>query len=62
MGRPPNGTNTFVLILDDPDAPDQSFTHWVVYNLPVHTRELPEGITNLPCLTAECREKIVSIS
>ena len=43
---PPQGTNSFALILDDPDAPNETFTHWVVYNLPADMRELPEGITN----------------
>ncbi|MBV9389165.1 MAG: YbhB/YbcL family Raf kinase inhibitor-like protein [Chroococcidiopsidaceae cyanobacterium CP_BM_ER_R8_30] len=47
---PPHGTNSFALILDDPDAPNQPFTHWVVYNLSDSTRELPEGITNQPTL------------
>lgn len=35
----PGGTKSFVLILDDPDAPAGVFTHWIVYNLPpeLHT-------------------------
>jgi Raf kinase inhibitor-like YbhB/YbcL family protein len=28
----PNGTKSVVLILDDPDAPSEPFTHWIVYN------------------------------
>jgi len=47
---PPQGTNSFALILDDLDAPNGTFTHWVVYNLPADTRELPEGVTNRPKL------------
>lgn len=47
---PPQGTNSFALILDDPDAPDGTFTHWVVYNLPADTRELAEGIAKQPKL------------
>jgi Raf kinase inhibitor-like YbhB/YbcL family protein len=43
---PPPGTNSFALIVDDPDAPSKTFTHWVVYNLSADMRELPEGITN----------------
>ena len=36
---PPNGTKSFVLIVDDPDAPDpkapkRTFVHWVAYDLP----------------------------
>ena len=37
----PEGTKTFVLIMDDPDA--GSWLHWVVYNLPGTTAEIPEN-------------------
>ncbi|WP_414546242.1 YbhB/YbcL family Raf kinase inhibitor-like protein [Nostoc sp. CCY0012] len=42
---PPEGTVSFVLLMEDPDAPKQTFTHWVVYDLPANLRHLPEGIT-----------------
>jgi len=42
-GDPPEGTRSFALIMDDPDAPAGTWVHWVVYNLPVEVRELPEG-------------------
>jgi len=29
----PDGTETFALIVDDPDAPGQTFVHWVCFNL-----------------------------
>jgi Raf kinase inhibitor-like YbhB/YbcL family protein len=40
---------SFVLIVDDPDAPDpkapkMTWVHWVVYNIPGDVRELSEGI------------------
>ncbi|RPI72309.1 MAG: YbhB/YbcL family Raf kinase inhibitor-like protein [Ignavibacteriales bacterium] len=46
----PDGTKTFALIVDDPDAPGGVFVHWVVYNIPVGVTGLPEGSTyaNLP--------------
>jgi hypothetical protein len=39
------GTKTFALIVDDPDAPGGTFVHWVVYNIPSNITSLPEGIT-----------------
>ncbi len=47
---PPEGTNSFALIVEDPDAPTLTFTHWVVYNLPGDRRELAEGIAPQPTL------------
>lgn len=47
---PPEGTASFALILDDPDAPNETFTHWVVYDIPANLRHLPEGLTNEPHL------------
>jgi Raf kinase inhibitor-like YbhB/YbcL family protein len=41
---PPAGTQSFVLIADDPDAPGGVFTHWVLYDLPPGIRELREGV------------------
>ncbi|MFS8866707.1 YbhB/YbcL family Raf kinase inhibitor-like protein [Synechococcus sp. H65.1] len=40
----PVGTQSFALIMDDPDAPRGTFVHWVVYNLPASVTSLPEGI------------------
>lgn len=44
----PEGTKSFALIVDDPDAPDPKapkrvWVHWVVYNLPPETTTLPEN-------------------
>lgn len=30
----PPGTRSFALIMDDPDAPKGTFTHWLAYNIP----------------------------
>ncbi len=40
----PEGTRSFVIIVDDPDAPIGTFTHWVIYDIPSEIRELEEGI------------------
>lgn len=31
------------LVVEDPDAPDPPFTHWLLWNLPAETTEIPEG-------------------
>ncbi len=40
----PQGTQSFALIADDPDAPAGTWVHWVVYDLPAATRQLAEGV------------------
>ncbi len=44
--QPPQNTQSFTLICDDPDAPRGTWVHWVVFNLPSETRVLPEGVTS----------------
>ena len=40
----PEGTKSLALICDDPDAPGKTWVHWVLFNLPPRTTELPEGV------------------
>lgn len=40
----PDGTQSFALIMDDPDAPGRTWVHWVIVNLPGDLDSLPEGI------------------
>lgn len=40
----PAGTSSFVLIVNDPDAPAGDWAHWVLYNIPAEANELLEGI------------------
>ncbi|MDR5708918.1 MAG: YbhB/YbcL family Raf kinase inhibitor-like protein [Armatimonadota bacterium] len=42
-GAPPQ-TRSFTLILEDPDAPGGTFTHWVLFDIPVHHTGLPEAL------------------
>jgi Raf kinase inhibitor-like YbhB/YbcL family protein len=51
----PDGTRSFALIVDDPDAPDPKapkmvYVHWVVCDIPPSVTSLPEhaGSSNLP--------------
>jgi Raf kinase inhibitor-like YbhB/YbcL family protein len=47
---PPDRTRSLAVLVEDPDAPGGTFTHWVLFNLPGGTRELPEdaGAGKLP--------------
>ena len=45
----PKDARSLVLIVDDPDAPDPkapttTWVHWVLYNIPVDTTDLPEAV------------------
>lgn len=47
----PDGTESMVLIVDDPDAPSGSFVHWLVWNIPAETVAIEAG--ELPDETME---------
>lgn len=56
----PEGTKSFALIVDDPDAPDpaapkMTWVHWVLYNIPAGVDSLPQGVKekDLPKGTSE---------
>jgi Raf kinase inhibitor-like YbhB/YbcL family protein len=40
----PDDAQALALVMEDPDAPRGTFTHWVYYNLAGTLRELPEGV------------------
>ncbi len=47
-GTPPEA-KSLALIIDDPDAPDpaapqRTWVHWVLYNIPPSVSELPQGV------------------
>jgi Raf kinase inhibitor-like YbhB/YbcL family protein len=40
---PPEGTRSFALIVDDPDAPGGTFRHWLAWGIAADARILAEG-------------------
>jgi hypothetical protein len=39
----PEGSKSVAIICEDPDAPSGTFTHWVLYDVPVSKHRLAEG-------------------
>lgn len=54
--EPPAGTHSFALIVDDPDAPGGTWVHWVIFDLPAHTRALGEGVEKVKELSTGARQ------
>jgi Raf kinase inhibitor-like YbhB/YbcL family protein len=50
--EPPAGTRSLALIMDDPDAPGGVFTHWVIFNLPAGSTQLPAAVPTNPELSS----------
>ena len=53
---PPDGTRSFALIVDDPDAPGGTWVHWVLYDLPGTERNLPEAVAPEGALPSGARQ------
>jgi Raf kinase inhibitor-like YbhB/YbcL family protein len=44
LGAPPDGTASFAIVVDDPDAPGGTWVHWLAWNIAATARGLPEGV------------------
>jgi len=53
---PPAGTQSFALVMDDPDAPVGTWVHWVLYDLPAAARELAENVPKSEELAGGARQ------
>lgn len=52
----PAGTKSFVLICNDPDAPAGDWVHWVVFDLPAGTTELPEDVAKSQFIAGNAKQ------
>jgi Raf kinase inhibitor-like YbhB/YbcL family protein len=52
---PPN-TKSFVLIMDDPDAPLGTWVHWIIYNIPAVKNHLEENVEREGKLPGEMKQ------
>jgi Raf kinase inhibitor-like YbhB/YbcL family protein len=41
---PPEGTKSLAIVVEDPDAPGETYTHWVVFDLPADMRTIAEAV------------------
>lgn len=53
---PPEGTRSFALVCEDPDAPAGTWVHWVLFDLGAEGRQLPPGVPATATLAAGGRQ------
>ena len=52
----PEGTKSFALICDDPDAPLMTWTHWVVYGISANVDKLQEGLPKAEVVAGDIKQ------
>jgi hypothetical protein len=53
---PPEGTRSFALVMEDPDAPGRTWVHWVLYDLPGTERGLQANVAPTGDLPSGARQ------
>lgn len=44
IGDVPDDAGTLAIVVDDPDAPSGTFTHWLLWNVPADADEIPADV------------------
>jgi len=47
----PSEAETLALVVDDPDAPGTTYVHWLLWNLPADTEQIPQGVAHGPAVS-----------
>ena len=55
-GSAPEGTKSFAIICDDPDAPAGTWVHWVIWGIPAGESGLKEGVPKDETLASGARQ------
>jgi hypothetical protein len=42
--NPPAAVKSFAIIVDDPDADQRNFVHWILFNIPPEIQSVPENV------------------
>ncbi|NPA57777.1 MAG: YbhB/YbcL family Raf kinase inhibitor-like protein [Aquificae bacterium] len=54
----PPQTQSFVIIMEDPDAPFGLFVHWIVYDIPYYITSLKENLPKQPVVDGTIKQGI----